>query len=170
MKNRKAVFFGILSGALVVFFGSEIFQAAAALAAGNVEYAIAFNYAGAATKIYSPSSLPFAEALFLFLSPVIFSIALIEFAHYLLKRKPIGTARFSLVIFNLIVSGYLIVKIFYGVFVSIAAPDIYSDWSGLMNYLGMEFSTKIVFGIFSILLLMGYFNLSSRRIMKYIGK
>jgi hypothetical protein len=121
------------------------------------------------TKIYANSSLPLFETVFLYLSPIFFSIAVIEFVHYLMKKKPAGTSRFTLVILNLIIAGYLILKVFYGAFVSIATPEIYSDWSEFLNYFEIEFSTKIVLGVFSIILLMGYFNLSSKRIVKYIG-
>ena len=169
MKNKKAFLYGTVFGLLAVAFGNELFQALIAFLTGNSEYSINFNYFTIVTEIYADSSLPLFEATLLFVSPIIFSIAVIEFAHFLMKRKPAGTTRFSLVIFNLIVAGYLIVKFFYGAFVSIVSPEIYSDWSGLLNYFEAEFSTKLVLSLFSIILLTGYFNLSSKRVMKYIG-
>ncbi|MFH1196271.1 MAG: hypothetical protein V1720_11190 [bacterium] len=167
-QNKPALLSGILSGLISAIFLTELFQAFTTIVLNGEFSGFGFSMKGFYCNYsFAPGLSAFTEIL-ISLSPVIFSIFVIELASFFLRKTGLGFYRFTLIVFVLINVGYLIIKFFYGAFAVIfKMPD--NDWTFFLQSIGVEGQAVIPVIFFAIIFLIAYLNFSSRRLIKYFS-
>jgi len=167
--NNWFVLSGGVFAVLNILFFTGLFQLIVALLFGVNNFYLEFN-----TVILAPV-FSFSEHTsviaygFIYLSPITFNIILLELGTALLKKTSLGSKRFSLIVFNLIIAGYLIINVFYGTAISLLTENSGNDWSQLMLLLNIHGNGKIFFMFAVILLLTFELKQTAKRILEYIN-
>ena len=169
IKNKSSILSGLLLGITTIYFFTELFQGFVAYLFGaeNLIYSMKGFFFSA--DFILPGELNSLSYIFILTSNVIFIIVLIEFTMLGLKKTGLGFYRYSLILFQLVMVGYLIVNIFYGAFSIFINVDLNNNWLLLSEYLGINGPSKIAYMFFVVLILLAYLNMVSRRIQKYIN-
>lgn len=168
IKNKKALFAGIFTGFITILFLGELFQILLAFVAGTENIHLKFLITGLKSEFILPEQLNNVISAIIYLGTEILLILLFEIGIIFLKRTGVGIARFSLIVFEIIIIGFLIVDVFYGA-IRVLLRMEGNDWIDLVNRLDLSFEGGIVFMFFVIITFIIYLNFSSKRIMNYIN-
>jgi len=171
MKKRRlnaGTLLAIILGLLFVYIVPELIQYLFASLFGISNADLAFNL------FFPEAGYDLIGSPFLITSisllPIIVVVIMTEAASYLLKKTSVGHKRNSIISFVLISGGFLLVKVFYGAIVLVMVSGEYSaDFLNLANYFNLDFTYRIMSGIFSTLILFAYINSISRRILQYLN-
>lgn len=163
------ILFGGVFATLNILFFTGLFQLIVALLFGVNNFHLEFNTIVLAPVFTFADNTSVIAYGFIYLSPITFNIFLLEFGTAFLKKTSLGSKRFSLIIFSLIIAGYLIINVFYGAAVSLLLENSGNDWSQLLSVLNIHGNGKIFFMFAIILLLTIELKQTAKRILEYMS-
>jgi len=166
--NWFILFAGVLAVLNILFF-TGLFQVIVALLFGIHNFSLEFKAVIFAPVFSFTEKTSVIAYCIIYLTPIAFNIILLEFGTVLLKKTSLGSKRFALIVFNLIIAGYLIVNVFYGAAVSLLTENYGNDWSQLLSILNIHGNKRIFFMFAVILLLTIELKQTAKRILEYIN-
>jgi hypothetical protein len=169
MKNKPALVYGTICSMLSILFLNELFQAFITFLVNAQNISIQFNWVYITCDFSPNEDFNTITMIISYTASFLFNIFLIELGQILVKKSRLGNLRFSLIIFLIINTGYLIFNVFYSAISILFYKDVNTDWNNLMIKLSLEEGSKIVFMFFIVLILIFYLNFSARRIVQYIN-
>ena len=110
INKHKSLFIGAVLGIFTVWIISELFQALVGYILGSDVY-INFDGIFISAQVFSISNLNNFQAVLFNLSPFIIVILLVEINFYFLRSFELGTKRNISIVFQIIIFGYIIVKV-----------------------------------------------------------
>lgn len=105
---------------------------------------------------------------FVMLSPLLSSIVFIELSFLLISRTSSEFTRSGVLIFQLINIGYLIFAVILGVISLLLKSTFYGDWNIILENESLSYNQKLLLLFALMLLLLGYINLLTKRVKKFI--
>lgn len=168
IKNKRSILLGVFSGIVTGFFLPELFQAAIAYALGAVDFEFSFSVAGLICNFELPGQNAVGLILLIYLFPILSAVVFYEIGMVILNRSQVGGLRYSILIFEIILAGYIIINVFYGAISAIFKLES-NDWVNLLKLFNFGYEGGIIFMLFVILLLSFYLNFSTKRIGKFIN-
>lgn len=169
IKNKSSLFTGVFAGLFVCLFCTQFIQGLLAKLSGAEEISFEFSRYLFSAQFLLPGDLTSISYIVILTSHILSLIFFSELAVWGLKKTRLGFYRYSLILFLIIISGYMIINIFYGAFSVFVNIDLNNTWLLLSEYLGITGPSKISYMFFVIILLIAYLNLISRRLLKYIN-
>jgi hypothetical protein len=165
--NKKVLLYGLVFAGLYALVFVELIQGFIAWITGAS--GVSFRISG--IKLYAGFILNGGAVInaVIFIVPYILTILAIELAMRLLKKYPQGFKRHFIIVFSLVLSGFLLFDTFYGAFSVILRFNFENDWVQLVNMLNITEGERLISALFVIILTAGYLNLSTKRIIKYIN-
>ena len=168
-RTLKPVILALFCAAIVIFLLRGLFQGFMAVIFGstNINFILTF---GGIEAVFDPlTASPAIDYVLIYASPVILVIILTEISVLFIKKTFLGSTRFFLIAFILINLGYLIIHFFYNSFLLVMDAPVANDWLTLSFHLDLTKTGKIIFAFFLVFVTIGYINLVTRRVMKYIN-
>lgn len=166
-KNRQSILLGGIIGIIAGFFLSELIQGLIAYLLGAADFRFSISITGLVCSFKFSGIVSIWLEAFVYLFPILFAVSLYEIGMMILRRSEIGSLRYSAIIFEIIITGYIIIHVFYG-----AASVIFqlhdNDWVSLIALTDFGFEGEIVFMFIVIILLSVYLNFATKRINKFI--
>lgn len=145
----------------VQFFAAEI------AGAGDASLALRKFYLIADLE-FSPGFSPLASIIIL-AAPVISEIVIIESGLVIIKKIPMNALRHTVIITVLLLSGYLLIYIFYSGFSVILNFNQQNDFVRIADLAEGSENSRIIFIIFAIVIIAVYLNSVIKRILNYIN-
>ena len=168
MKNKNPLIFGVLIAAIFLLLINGLLQSLVLYFANiNLEqYSVGIT---GLSPVYtlSDSFNNYTITLFLLL-PVLINILSIEFSFLLLSKSKVGMFRKTAITFILLIVGYIIVFVFYGLINLVLSPSNTFLWSRLITLWQLEGNQNFVFIFFIIVLLFSYLQITQKRLMQYL--
>lgn len=169
MKNKTvAVILGLLFGIVSVMYLSELLKIASAHILINGQVNVSFH--GLKLDVILPSGKfnSFFTVAFVTITPFLACIFFIELSFLWLNKTISEHVRGSIIVFQLINIGYIILAAFMGIISIIFPLSIITDWSVFLNDESLSYNQKLIFMFFVLILLLAYINLLTKRIRKSI--
>ena len=101
-------------------------------------------------------------------SPLIASILFIELSFLWLSKNSNEHIKSALIIYQLINIGYLIFAVILGVISLLLKSSVSGDWKMMIEYEGLSYNQKLLITFLLMLLLLGYINILTKRVKKFI--
>jgi hypothetical protein len=114
------------------------------------------------------SGLSFSSVLLIIISPLIFSLLVIELSSFILKKLEKEFFRINLILYILINIGYLIFNILLGIFALILRSSYTNDWGRFLDTTGYSYNEKLVFMFFVMVILFAYLNYTTKKMKNFI--
>ena len=170
IKNKPAILLGGGSALILVLFGLEFLQFYIAVLADAGNTALNFSYFfPAAEYTINESSSDFIN-YFVMLTPIIVSITFLQVTSLLLFRFPLGFYRYSLMIFQLIILGYLLLYLLYSA-ISVALNFSWNtDFQKFTNYLHTDYPFDILVVFVFVFLIAMFININAKKVTRFINK
>ena len=167
IKNKNSIIIGFLTGIVTITFLPEIFQSLIHLIISDFPQSLNFN--GLFVLKYNiEADKSLISSIIISGSPFIILIIVSEISFFVLKKTSLGFNRYSLIIYLIILNGFLIIKTFYGCFVIVLQSDLLNDVFVLSSTLFENIEGQIVFVFLLVIILTVYLNLVIKRISNYI--
>jgi hypothetical protein len=165
--NRKPFFIGAAGGVLFPLFVWEVIEGIIAFAAGAQN--LDFKMSGiklCAGFSWEGSAITGAIVCFI---PYLLSICTVTVLFRLQNKAYAGAYRHLLIAFLIVLSGYLLLDVFYGAFSIILKFNPDNDWVQIAAFLGLKETAGMLFIFMIIIFTAGYLNLLLKRILHYIN-
>lgn len=145
----------------------EFLQGLAALVFGASN--LGFNISG--IKLFAGFTLNSGILItsFILLFPYILTIIVIELSAQIIKKYSHAYKGYFATVFSLVLSGFLLIDVFYSAFSVILRFNYENDLVQLVDHLNLTEGLRIAVVFIIIIFISGYLNLSSKRIIKYIN-
>lgn len=167
---KPSLLIGVLAGYAVVFLLSQVVQFLAGLILGvdGIHLSLEF-YKLTCEFVFSPESGKFVSILVL-LVPTFVSIFNIEINSHLLTKVSMGFYRNFFIVYQLVLIGYLLINVFIGLFSVVLDLSIGNDYAQIISgVLGFTMPVSFLMILVVLIILTGYINITTKRIMKYIN-
>ena len=169
MKNKKSLLIGMMSALLFILFFNGVFQSLIILLLNGSIESFAFTITGfSPIVILETTSYNIYLNSILLLSPMVIYILFMELTLMLLSKTTPDTTRYSLILFLLLLFGYLIIITFYGMIELILFPSTGSLWGRLVQLWELEGGQIYVLVAFILLVLFSYLQITQKRLMQYL--
>ncbi|MBN1302220.1 MAG: hypothetical protein JW995_13475 [Melioribacteraceae bacterium] len=165
IKNKSAIFYGLISGYFIAAFVTELIQSGAARLLGADPVSIDFNYIYL-TAVFNVKLISGIEAVIILLMPVLICMIFLEALLYLMKFI-LGGLKHTIITCTLLLTGYLFAYLIYGGISSLLSTDSGSDLAKFINYFSIDFPQNILAVFFTVLILGFYINIVVKRISYY---
>jgi len=168
IKNKSAIAAGLIAAFIVIFFLAGLFQGLCGYLFNAAPINFEFGWSGL-TVVLDLTDVNFIfSKIIIILSPIISIILSIELSHYFLKKLPFGFLRFSILVFQLLLAGYLMITVFYGAVLILLKSEVSNIWVNLASVFELSEGKEIVLIFLMVIILFGYLNLVQKRISNYI--
>jgi hypothetical protein len=168
MKNKNPLFYGILIAIAFLFVINGLLNSLFLFLVDiNIE-SYSIGIAGLNPLYTLSDSTNNYTSTVLLLFPVIINMVLIELAIIFLSKSKVGTFRKTIIAFALLIIGYVIVFVFYGLIELILAPNSNSLWLKITVLWQLEGNQIFVFVFFVIVVLFAYMQVTQKRILQYL--
>lgn len=169
MNNKKSIIAGLSAALIFIFLLNGLLQYLELLVL-NIEVQFGQLTLGGLTVLASiPSEMNRYFATLIFLLPVFNSLLFIETSFLILKKTPLGMLRNSTIIFQLLLTGFLIIFVFVGMIKLAISANSSSLWKNIILVWKLEGTQIYVLIAFVVLVVFTYLQLIQKRIMKYIS-
>jgi hypothetical protein len=170
IKNKPSVIVGSFLGFLTVLYVPEFVQYLSAIIFGFEKAGLSFNFLYLiAVFELDPLAGAFINGIVI-LMPLIILFLISQLVSTQMSKIALGPIRYSLMLYQLILVGYVLFYLFYQAITIIINIDNTSDFVKLANLFGLQHPYNI-FGIFFIIFILAvYININARKISKYINK
>lgn len=166
MNKLYALIAGPATGLISVLFLNEIFKWLIAscflyppqLFISGIHLSMNINF----------SALSFFPILLIVISPLLFSLIMIEISSFILKKLEKEYFRINLMIYMFINIGYLIFNIMLGIFALILRSAYTNDWGRFLQTSGYSYNQKLVLMLFVMVILFAYLNYTTKRMRSFI--
>lgn len=166
MKKIYAVLPGLVGGLLSVLFLNELFKwLIASCFVNDIQLFISGIHLSMNINL---SGLSFSSVLLIIISPLIFSLLVIELSSFILKKLEKEFFRINLILYILINIGYLIFNILLGIFALILRSSYTNDWGRFLDTTGYSYNEKLVFMFFVMVILFAYLNYTTKKMKNFI--
>lgn len=166
MKKIYGVLPGLVGGLLSVLFLNEFFKWL--IASFFVDHPRLFISGIHLSMNINFSGLSFFSILLIIISPLIFSLLIIELSSFILKKLEKDFFRINLILYILINIGYLIFNILLGIFALILRSSYTNDWGRFLDATGYSYNEKLVFMFFVMVILFAYLNYTTKKMKNFI--
>ena len=168
MKNKKSILVGLFFAIISVLFFNGIIQYLIFYLADIEVGEFQFTISGLTPITTLPLDLNiYLKSLFIII-PVLINIFFIELLFLLLGKTSSGFMRYSTIVFLILLSGYLIISVFYGLIELILSSSSSSIWERIIELWQLEGNQVFAFVFFVILVLFGYLQIMQKRLMQYL--
>jgi hypothetical protein len=168
MKKNKTILLGVLFSIFFLLFvnGFLTYLVLLLLNLEITKYSIAIT--GVSLKFTLNNGHNIYLNSLILLSPIIINIIVLEFSFLLLKKLKKEAFRNFIISFVLIIIGYIIITIFYGLFELIILDKTHSLWGRLTDLWQLEGNQIFAFIFFVIVVLFAYLQITQKRLMGYL--
>lgn len=168
-KNWQPIIFAVFLAIVQILWLKELFQFLIASLIGVELSEISFNFI-LLNFYFEPTPGTSMPILFLlYFSPIIYLVLCTETTSLFLRKTPAGVYRFFIIVFVLIILGFLIIHIFYNAVLLILNPGLTNDWITLAIYLRLDEVGRMILAFGVIFLFVFYLNMQGRRVTNYIN-
>lgn len=168
MKNKRSVIFGTSIGIFLILAGIELIQLLVAYFAGAEQVNAVFESVYyRAEFIFTGNPGKFATGI-TYLAPFIASVMFIEILIRIVSISKPGEVRYTSLLIELYLIGFMLLKVFYSVFLLFLAPDYGTDWNNFLRFADMGDTLPYVVTMLFIIMIVAYLGNSTARIKKYI--
>lgn len=170
LKNKPALAAGIFSALFFILFGNELLQALTAYIfnADNVKINFYYFYVLAGYQV--PVDFPAFGAYTILLMPVINSLILIQTGSFILLRVPLGFYRYSFMIFQLAILGYLLLYLLAGTLSVALRFDWNTDMQKFVSFLNIDYPANLFIVFIMIFIIALFVNFNAKRVSTFINK
>jgi len=166
LRKLSGMLAGLLGGLISVLFLNELFKW---LIASCFVYHAKLYLSGIYLSVnVNFTGISFFNTLLIILSPLLFSLGMIEIASFVLKKTGNESLRLNLIIYILINIGYLIFNILLGIFALILRSSYTNDWGKFLDASGYSYNEKLVFMLFVMVILFSYLNYTTKKMKTII--
>ncbi|MCF8259698.1 MAG: hypothetical protein K9J12_02915 [Melioribacteraceae bacterium] len=168
-KNLKAFIIGGITAFIVAFFVNELFQYLIALIFGAEDVRLGFSNYNFHVFFNLPPDLHIFIAMFISFASIFICIIFLRLGTFIMIRSDLGLQRFYAIGFQLILSGYLLISVFYGAFVVLLNAPMENDWLRIVNLMGLKNIWRMVFMFGGIIMISFYLHILSYKLKIYIN-
>jgi len=169
MKNKKSLLIGMISALLFILLLNGVFQSIIILLLNGSIESFTFTITGLSPVVILKSTDNIYLNSFLLLSTMVIYMLFMELTLVLLSKTTPNTTRYSLIFFQLLLLGYLIIITFYGMIELVLSPNTNSLWGRLVQLWELEGGQIYVLVAFVLLLLFSYLQIAQKRLMHYLA-
>ncbi len=170
IKNKPSVIAGTLMGLITVLYLTELFQYLFAAIFGLPSAGLSFRVIYLLAEFEIDSNASLVVNIFITVTPLVVLFISTQIVAYKITKTSLGAARYSLMLYQLIMVGYVLFYLLYQAITIVISIDPSSDFVKLAALLKLEYPFNI-FGIFFIIFMLAIFiNINARKITKYINK
>ena len=170
IKNKPSVIAGTLMGLITALYLTELFQYLLAAIFGLPNAGLSFRIVYLLAQFESNSDVSLLINIFITVTPLVVLFTSTQIVGYKITKTSLGAARYSLMLYQLIMVGYVLFYLLYQAVSIVINIDPSSDFVKLAALLKLEYPYNI-FGIFFIIFILAIFiNINARKISKYINK
>jgi len=167
---KPSLMWGVLAGYIVVFILSQVIQYLAGIILGidGIHLSLEF-YKLTCEFVYNAESGMFVSILVL-LVPTFVSIVNIEINSRMLTKVAMGFSRNFLIVYQMVLIGYLLVNVFIGATAVVLDLSVGNEYAQIITgVLGLTMPVSFLIILVVLIMLTGYVNFTTRRIMSYIN-
>jgi len=169
MKNKNSIIIGLSVAIIFIFLFNGLLEYLQLRVLGIGPQLGDLTLGGLKVIYNLPTEVsPFLTTLIL-LFPILNSILFVEISFLILKKTSVGLHRNSTIIFQLLLTGFLIVFVFVGIIKLALSIESSSLWENIILIWKLEGSQVYVLIVFVVLVLFTYLQLIQKRIMNYIS-
>jgi hypothetical protein len=165
--HRNPFLIGAVGGIIFPLYVWEVIQGIAAFFAGAQN--VNFGISGIKLCTYFDWVKGEAVGVIIYLIPYLLSMAAVTTIFKFQKKAFAGPYRHFLISFFIVLSGLLILNIFYGAFSIILKFNPDNDWVKIITLMGLTETTSMLFIFMIIIFTAGYLNLILKRILHLIN-
>lgn len=166
MKKIFAVFTGLAGGLFSVLFLNQLFKwLVASCFVYRPELLFRWFYPSLNIKF---AGLPFFPMLLIIVSPLLFSLVMIELSSLALKKLEKEFFRINMMFYIFINIGFLIFNILLGIVALIFRSSYANDWGMFLEASGYSYNEKLVFMFFVMVILFAYLNYATKKTKGFI--
>lgn len=169
MKIQKSIFIGGFLSIIFIVFLNGIIQLGILSGLGINILGYRFSTWGFSPFFEFNNGMSNSLKTFIIVIPLMLNLLFIEIPFLLLKRISAGLYRNTVIIFLLLLTGNLLVVVFYEMIELIINPVTSSRWENLLKIWNFVGNQKYVFVAFIILALFTYLQLVQKRTMKFFN-
>ncbi len=170
VKNKPALIAGILPALFFVLYGNELLQTLSGYLLGASGINIEFNYLFAVAVYTIPDQMQDFSAYLVLLSPVLISLILIQIASLFLQKVPLGFYRYTFMIFQLIMLGYILLYLLFGTISVLLKLKWDTDIQKFIEFIGLDYPVNLLI-VFLMIFIIGLFiNFNAKRVSVFINK
>lgn len=170
LKNKPALAAGTLSALFFILYGNELLQAFAGFLLSADEVQVDFYYAFVTADYQIPAGMsPFGAYIILFM-PVAISVALIYISSFFLFKVPLGFYRYTFMIFQLLILGYLLVYLIAGAVSVALSLNWNTDMVKFTKYSKLDYPINILVVFLIMFVIILFVNFNARRVSSFINK
>ena len=166
MNKLYGVSAGLVAGLFSVLFLNELFKWL--IASCFVDHPQLFLSGIHLSMNINFSGLSFFRILLIIISPLLFSIIIVEISSLIMKKLEKEFIRLNLLIFMFINIGYLIFNILLGILALILKSTYTNDWGRFLESSGFTYNQKLVFMLFIMVILFAYLNYNAKKMKTFI--
>ncbi len=169
MKNKNSILLGVIFALFFILFLNGLFQyLLAIIVGGDVEKPI-FTFSEFSPVIVLANKTGYFLNSVLLLAPFLITILFIEISFIILRKSELGSLRFSTIVFTLILTGFLMLSLFYDLIQLVLFPTNSSPLEKLVTLWQIEGNQIYVLIIFIVVILLAYLQVVQKRIMQYLS-
>ncbi|MDA3861687.1 MAG: hypothetical protein PF445_10705 [Melioribacteraceae bacterium] len=170
MQNKKPLFIGIALALIFIFFVNGILQYLLLTLLGTEVQDFELTVFGLKPVFQLDTTINIYIKSFLLLSPVALTVLFMEGLFFLLRKSFPSSLRFTAIVVQVLLSGHLIVSVFYGLIELVLVPTNNSIWGKLVELWGLEGSEIYVAVFFFLVVLLGYLQITQKRLLQYLSE
>jgi hypothetical protein len=168
LKIKKSIFIGALLATIVIVLLNGLIHSSILLLIGANILNYDFTIWGITPTVELNNEIGVFLKTILILLPLILNFVFVESSFLLLKKTSQGFARNTIIIFLLLIAGYLLIVVFYGMIELIINPSAQSSWKNILELWNFVGNQLYVFVALVILALFSYLQIMQKRIMRFI--
>lgn len=170
IKNKPSVILGSVMGLVTILYLTELIQFLLASFISLPTTKLVFGFIYFLAEFGIDSSSPMLLNILVIITPLIVLFTCSQLVAFAVTKAQLGATRYTLMVYQLMLIGYVLFYLFYQAVTIIIDIDSSSDFVKLASLLELEHPYNI-FGIFFIIFILAiYININARKISKYINK
>lgn len=167
---KPSLLIGVLAGYVVIFFLARILQYLAGLVLGVDGIYLFYEYYKLTCEFVFNSETGKFVSIFVLLIPTFVSIFNIELNSFMLTKVTMGFYRNFLIIYQMVLIGYLLINVFIGAVSVVLDLSIGNEYAQIISgVFGFTMPASFLIILVILIILTGYINVTTRRITKYIN-
>ena len=168
MKIKNSILLGVFLTTIFLVFLNGVFQSGILLLFGFTILDCNFTIWGFIPIFELNKGMNAYLKTILILLPLIINLVFIEASFLLLKKTAVGFVRNTIIIFLLLITGYLLIVVFYGMIELVINPSAISGWKSILEIWNFVGNQIYVFVVLIVLALFTYLQIIQKRIMRFI--
>ncbi|MBI9072457.1 MAG: hypothetical protein JEY94_12725 [Melioribacteraceae bacterium] len=168
IENMGSIIAGLAAGLLFSVYITELLQFAIASLFATNNLHLNLTGINIYSLFYVEETLELQSIIAVYLSPYFCTIFITEIILYFLKKTEVGFSRFSMIIFLIMITGYIIISVFYGSIITILEYHSFNDVTLFFAQLKLTPLVEIGIIFLIVFLTLGYVSSVFKRVQSYI--